>query len=90
MCTGFGHEITWEEKEYPTNMVFQRKGLITFYNPKQNQMNIKDQNIHFHLKMECLRANDRTTEYRHLTTNDKIFEQLSLEQMEVLQKLNFQ
>ena len=30
-----------------------------------------------------------TTEYHHLTTNNEIFEQLSLEQMEVLQNLDF-
>ena len=71
MCAGCGHEIMQEQKDYPTNMVFQKKGLVAFYNPKQNQMNIKDQNIHFHLNMQCLRTNDRMTEYRHLTTNDE-------------------
>ena len=89
MCTGYNNDITREQKKYPSNMVFQKKALVVFYNPKQNQMNIKDQNIHFHLNMQCLRQDDRTTEYRHLTTNDEIFKQLSLEQMEVLQKLDF-
>ena len=83
MCAGCNNDITREQKGYPSNMVFQKKALVAFYNPKQNQMNIKDQNIHFHLNMQCLRQDDRTTEYRHLTTNDDILKQLSLEQMEV-------
>ena len=89
MCAGCNNDITREQKEYPSNMVFWKKALVAFYNPKQNQMNIKDQNIHFHLNMQCLRQDDRTTEYRHLTTKDEIFKQLSLEEMEVLQKLDF-
>ena len=89
MCAGCGNEITRQQKEYPSNMVFQKRGFVKFYNAKQNQMNIKEQNIHFHLNMVCLRKENMKTEYHNLTTNDEIFEQLSLEQMEVLQNLDF-
>ena len=70
-------------------MVFVKEGIVAFYNPKCNKMQMKEQNIHFHLNMVCLQKNDKTTEYRHLRTNDETFEQLTIEQMEVLQKLDF-
>ena len=70
-------------------MVFMKKEIVAFYNPKCNKIQMKEQNIHFHLSMVCLQKNDKTTEYRHLGTNDETFEQLTIEQMEVLEKLDF-
>ena len=70
-------------------MVFMKKGMVTFCNPKCNRIQMKEQKIHFHLSMVCLQKNDKTTEYRDLRTNDETFEQLTIEQMEVLEKLDF-
>ena len=89
MCAGCRNTITHDQKTYPYNMVFVNKGIVALYNPKCNKMQMKEQNIHFHLNMVCLQKNDKTTEYRHLRTNDETFEQLTIEQMEVLQKLDF-
>ena len=89
MCAGCRNTITHDQKTYRYNMVFVKKGIVAFYNPKCNKMQMKEQNIHFHLNMVCLRKNDKTTEYRHLRTNDETFEQLTIEQMEVLQILGF-
>ena len=89
VCAGCRNTITHDQKTYPYNMVFVKKGIVAFYNPKCNKMQVKEQNIHFHLNMVCLHKNDKTTEYRHLRTNDETFEQLTVEQMEVLQKLDF-
>ena len=89
MCAGCRNTITCDQKTYPYNMVFVKKGIVAFYNPKCNKMQMKEQNTHFHLNMVCLRKNDKTTEYRQLRTNDETFEQLTIEQMEVLQKLYF-
>ena len=88
-CAGCKDAITRDQKTYPWNMVFVKKGIVAFYNPKCNKIKIKEQNIHFHLSMVCLQKNDKTTEYRHLKTNDETFEQLTIEQIEVLEKLDF-
>ena len=88
-CAGCRDPITHDKKTYPSNMVFMKKGMVAFYNPKCNRIQMKEQNIHFHLSMVCLQKNDKTTEYRDLRTNDETFEQLTIEQMEVLEKLDF-
>ena len=64
MCAGYRNTITRDQKTYPYNMVFMKKGIVAFYNPKCNKMQVKEQNIHFHPNMVCLQKNDKTTEYR--------------------------
>ena len=54
MCAGCRNTITCDQKTYPYNMVFVKKGIVAFYNPKCNKMQVKEQNIHFHLNMVCL------------------------------------
>ena len=88
-CAGCQGDITCNQNSYPSNMVFMKKGMVAFYNPKCNRIQLKEQNIHFHLSMVCLQKNDQTTEYRDLRTHDETFEQLTIEQMEVLEKLDF-
>ena len=78
-CAGCQDPITHDQKTYPSNMVFMKKGVVAFYNPKCKRIQMKEQNIHFPLSMVCLRKNDKTTEYRDLRTNDETFEQLTIE-----------
>ena len=88
-CAGCQDPITHDQKTYPSNMVFMKKGMVAFYNLKCNRIQMKEQNIHFHLSMVCLQKDDKATEYRDLRTNDETFEQLTIEQMELLEKLDF-
>ena len=53
-CAGCQDAITHGQKIYPSNMVFMKKGMVAFYNPKWNRIKMKEQNIHFHLRMMCL------------------------------------
>ena len=54
ICAGCRDTITHDQKTYPYNMVFVKKGIVAFYNPKCNKIQMKEQNIHFHLSMVCL------------------------------------
>ena len=49
VCAGCRGAITHDQKTYPSNMVFMKKGMVAFYNPKHNRIQMKEQNIHFHL-----------------------------------------
>ena len=53
ICTGAGCQgaITHDQKTYPSIMVFMKKGMVAFYNPKCNTISI---HTHFHLSMVCL------------------------------------
>ena len=53
-CAGCQDPITHDQKTYPSNMVFMKKGIVAFYKPKCNRIQMKEQNIHFHLSMVCL------------------------------------
>ena len=52
-CAGCQDPITHDQKTYPFNKVFTKKGMVAFYNPKCNRIQMKE-NIQFHLSMVCL------------------------------------
>ena len=85
-CKG---DIKATDKEYPHNMVFWQHGVVGYLNQVKNEWVESEQNIHFHLKMSCLRKNDGTMEARYIVTNDKTFLWLDQQQMEWLHAQGF-
>ena len=88
MCKGCGQKkITKEQREYPNNMVFRKKGITGYL--FQGRYISKVGNIHFHLQKECLRHHDDTIQLREIVMHEEVFEELSIEQMSVLNKKDF-
>ena len=88
-CRGCRGEIKPADKQYPHNMVFRRRGVVGYLNRVKNEWVESEQNIHFHMKLACLRKNDATIEGRYIATNDKTFLWLDNEQMEWLHAQGF-
>ena len=88
-CRGCKGEIQPAEKAYPHHMVFRRRGFVGYLNRIRNEWVESEQNIHFHLKMACLRKNDATLEARYVSMNDETFLWLDGQQMEYLHALGF-
>ena len=86
MCKGCGKAITWNDKQYPHNMVFTRRGITGYLNRKSNMYINKISNIHFHLKIKCIREHDHTVKLCEIMMNEEVFANLSTEQMEELNK----
>ena len=70
-------------------MVFRRRGIVGYQNKVRNEWVESDQNIHFHMKMSCLRMHDATLEVQYLSTNDETFLWLDTEQMQWLHAQGF-
>ena len=88
-CCGCRGDIKESDKEYPRNMVFQCCGVVGYLNRVKNEWMESEQNIHFHLKMSCLRKNDATIEAWYIVTNDETFLWLDEQQMEWLHVQGF-
>ena len=88
-CHGCRGDIKATDKEYPHNMVFRCRGVVGYLNRVRNEWLESEQNIHFHLKMSCLRKNDGTIEARYIATNDETFLWLDQQQMEWLHAQGF-
>ena len=88
-CKGCKKEITAGDKAYPHNMVLRRIGVVGYLNKVQNRWVQSEQNVHFHLNMQCLRKHDATMELRYITCNDEFFAGLERKQMEYLGKIGF-
>ena len=88
-CHGCRGDIKASDKEYPHNMVFQQHGVVGYLNRVKNEWVKSEQNIHFYLKMSCLRKNDGTIEVRYIATNDETFLWLDQQQMEWLHVQGF-
>ena len=86
MCKGCGKAITWNDKQYPYNMVFTKRGITGYLNRKTNMYINKISNIHFHLKIKCIRDHDHTVKLCEIMINEEVFANLSTEQMEELNK----
>ena len=84
MCKGCGKAITLNDKQYPHNMVFTRRGIMGYLNCKMNVYINKISNIHFHLCIKCIRDHDHTVKLCDIMMNEEVFEDLSIEQMEEL------
>ena len=54
-CKGCPKGITKEEQKYPNNMVFRRRGSVSYFNRKLQKYVTSDCNIHIHLNKACLR-----------------------------------
>ena len=83
-CRGCGKEIQKEQKQYPKNMVFRRRGQSGFFNKLTNKWVNKIDNIHFHLQTRCLRKNDQTVNWKDIMMTDEVFDELTRTQMEIL------
>ena len=88
-CHGCRGDIKASDKEYPHDMVFLWRGVVGYLNRVRNEWVESEQNIHFHLKMSCLRKNDGTMEARYIATNDETFLRLDQQQMEWLHAQGF-
>ena len=88
-CRGCRGEIKPADKQYPHNMVFRRRGVVGYLNRVKNEWVESEQNIHFHMKLACLRKNDATIEGRYIATNDETFLWLDNKQMEWLHAQGF-
>ena len=88
-CCGCRGHIKATDKEYPHNRVFRRHGVVGYLNRVKNEWVESEQNIHFHLKMSCLRKNDGTMEALYIATNDETFLWLNEQQMEWLHAQGF-
>ena len=67
-------------------MVFTRRGITGYLNRKSNRYINKISNIHFHLKIKCIREHDHTVKLCEIMMNKEVFADLSTEQMEELNK----
>ena len=79
--------ITKEQRKYPNNMVFRKKGITGYF--FQRRYISKVGNIHFHLRKKCLRHHDDTVQLREIMMHEEVFEGLSIEQMSVLNQKGF-
>ena len=87
MCKGCGKKITKEQRKYINNIVFRKKG-ITGYLFKGRYIS-KVGKIHFHLQKERLRHHDDTVQLHEIMMHEEVFEDLSIEQMSVLNQKGF-
>ena len=71
-------KISHEEITYPHNMVFQRHGILGYYNKVLNKFVNGEYNVHFHLKKSCLRNADQSLKFKDITMTDEVFAALSL------------
>ena len=69
---------------FPRNMVFQHKGIVGYYNRVLNKLIQQESNIHVHLSMQCLHKHDQTVEMRNIYINDEVWQNLTRDQMQVL------
>ena len=70
-------------------MVFRRRKVIRFYNKVLNKYIHKLSNVHFHLDMQCLCKKDLSVQMWQIFMYDEVFEELSCEQLQVLNDKGF-
>ena len=87
MCKGCTKKIIKEQRKCPSNMVFRKKGITGYL--FQVIYISKIGNVHFHLCKECLRHHDNTVQLREIMMHEEVFEELSTEQMSVLNQKGF-
>ena len=71
------------------NMVFYRIGIWGKFLPLQNKWIQNKYNMYFHLNFKCLYENDSIVELQDIMMNDEFFQDLTREQMEILQEKGF-
>ena len=88
-CRGCKKDITDKDKEYPHDMLFQRRGIVGYLNVVQNKWVEHEAFVYYHLNIGCLRKAESTIEYRYISVVDDVFVTLDREEMEVLNGLGF-
>ena len=68
-------------------MVFRKKGITGYL--FQGEFISKFGNVHYHLHKECLRHHDDTVQLCKIMMHKEVFEELSIEQMSVLNQKGF-
>ena len=76
-CKGCTKKITKEERKYPNNMVFRKKGITGYL--FQGRYISKIGNVHFHLHKEFLWHHDNTVQLCKIMMHEEVFEELSIE-----------
>lgn len=87
-CKGCNSDITKEDKRYPHNMVFRRRGETRWFNKLTRQWVHQMGNIHFHLKRKCLRNHYPSLNWRSIVMTDDVFDEMTEDQMAVLHELD--
>ena len=80
-CRGCKKSITDEDKASPHSFVLHRHGVVGYFNKLHNNWFNSEQNIHFHMNMDCVCKRDSTVEKRHVSCNDEVFCRLSEQEM---------
>ena len=83
-CRGCNKSITDEDKVSPRSFVLRRRGVVGYFNKLHNKWLDSEQNIHFHMNMDCVRKHNSTVEKHHVACNDEVFCRLSEQEMAFL------
>ena len=83
-CRGCKKSITDEDKVSPHSFVLRIHGVVGYFNKLHNKWLDSEQNIHFHMNMDCVRKYDSTVEKHHVACNDEVFCRLSEQEMAFL------
>ena len=88
-CRGCKKPITDEDKAFPHSFVLHRCGVVGYFNKLHNKWLDSEQNIHFHMNMDCVCKHDSMVEKRHVSCNDEVFCSLTAEEMTFLHTNGF-
>ena len=83
-CRGCKKSITDEDKASSHSFVLRRCGVVGYFNKLHNKWLDSEQNIHFHMNMDCVYKHDSTVEKCHVTCNDEVFCRLREQEMAFL------
>ena len=75
MCKGCGNKIAKEQREYPNNMVFRKKGITGYL--FQGRYISKIKNVHFHLHKGCLMHHDDTVQLCEIMMHEEVLNSCS-------------
>ena len=87
-CRGCKKAIT-DDKASLHSFVLRRCGVVGYFNKLHNKWLDSEQNIHFHMNMDCVRKHNSTVEKRHVSCNDEVFCSLTAEEMAFLHANGF-
>ena len=88
-CYGCDKDITAEQKRYPRDLVFRRRGEAEWYDKKRNEKRSAMSNLHYHLNPKCLRSKDPSLNWKVIMMTDDAFDDLTRDQMQVLHDEGF-
>ena len=83
-CRGCKKAITDEDKASPHSFVLHRHGVVGYFNKLHNKWLDNEQNIHFHMNMDCVQKHNSTVEKHHVSCNEEVFCRLSEQEMAFL------